>query len=222
MILRTFSLTLEPKNPVRFSLDELRAFLLRELAEYLRLHPDKADGFIHRYPVVQCRQIKNTLMVMGINEGAEFLKHWSDEGNEIGTAENTCTIREKSPALQEEEFGVSRTPQSYEFITPWLPFSQENNRKFYLLKGKEERDAFIRTMLVGNIFTLSKSLGYIVPGPVTADINMHFQKERIDGASVITLSGKFSLPFVIPDYLGIGRFVSAGYGVVHKRVPKLL
>jgi hypothetical protein len=222
MIIRTFSLTLEPKNPVMFSLNDLRAFLLRDLAEFLLLHQENAAGFIHRYPVVQCRQIKNTLMVMGINEGAEFLKHWSDHYDEIGIAENTCTIREKSPALQEEEFGVSSIKQSYEFITPWLPFSQENNRKFYLLKGKEERDAFIRTMLVGNILTLSKSLGYTVPGPVTADINMHFQKERIDGASVITLSGKFSLPFFIPDYLGLGRSVSAGYGVIRKRVQKLL
>jgi hypothetical protein len=222
MMLKIFSLTLEPTNPVRFSLDELRASLLRDLSEYLLLHQENAAGFIHRYPVIQCRQIKNTLMVMGINEGAEFLKSRSADHNQIRSAENTCTIHEKSPALQDEEFGVSGTPLSYEFITPWLPFSQENNRKFYLLKVKEERDAFIRTILVGNILTLSKSLGYTVPGPVTADINMHFQKERIDGTSVITLTGKFSLPFFIPDYLAIGRSVSAGYGVIRKRVPKTL
>jgi hypothetical protein len=213
---------IEPKNPVRFSLDKLRSSVSRDLADYLLHHQENAAGFIHRYPVVQCRQIKNTLMVTGINEGAEFLKSRSDDHDEIGTAENTCIIREKSPAIQKAEFGIFSTNQSYEFITPWLPFSQENNRKFYLLKGKEERDAFIRTMLVGNILTLSKSLGYTVSEPVTADINMHFQKERIDGASVIILSGKFSLPFFIPDYFGLGRSVSAGYGVIRKRVQKLL
>jgi len=46
---------------------------------------------------------------------------------------------------------------------------------------------------------------------------MHFQKERIGGAPVIALTGKFSLPFFIPDYLGIGRFVSLGFGAVKKR-----
>jgi hypothetical protein len=222
MILRTFSLTLEPINPVRFSLDTFRASLLRDLAGYLLLHQENAAGFIHRYPVVQCRQIKNTLTVVGINEGAEFLKFQSDHGEETGTAENTCRICGKSPGLVNEEFGVTATLQSYEFVTSWLPFSQENNRKFYLLKIKEEREAFIRTMLIGNILTLSKSLGYTVPGPLTADINMHFQKEWIDGAGIITLSGKFTMPFLIPDYLGIGRSVSTGFGAIRKRVPKML
>lgn len=217
MYLKIFSVTLEPSDPVTFSIDKLRSSLAKDLYEYLRVHNDNASGFIHRYPVVQCRQLKNTLTVIGVNEGAAFLQSLSGNSAEMGAKENSCIIREKSPALLDEEFGVAATSQSYEFVTPWIPFSQENNRKFYLLKGKNERDAFIRTALAGNIQALSKALGYTIPGPVSGEINMHFQKERIGGAPVIALTGKFSLPFFIPEHLGIGRFVSLGFGAVKKR-----
>ncbi|PKL58683.1 MAG: hypothetical protein CVV34_01290, partial [Methanomicrobiales archaeon HGW-Methanomicrobiales-5] len=64
MIQKIFTLTLEPKNPVQFSLSEFRLSLNGKLAEYTQLHKNDAAGFIHRYPVIQCKQIKNFLIVI--------------------------------------------------------------------------------------------------------------------------------------------------------------
>lgn len=219
MILHTFTMTLDPAGPIHGTAAELRGFFAAKFTEYTELHRDEADTFIHRYPVVQFKIIDDVPTVTGINEGAEFLKEICDESREIRPGAETCPIVGRGIAIKDEEFGISDTIRSYEFLTPWLAFSQENFRKFYKLKGKEERDGFVRKILIQNIGSLSKSLGYEVPAPITCTTNLHFQKDRIGDVSDMTFTGKFQANFLIPDYLGIGKSVSHGFGTVQQILP---
>jgi len=220
MILHTFTLTLDPANPIHGTTKELRGFFATQLAGYTELHKQDSKSFIYRYPVIQYKLIKDTHTVIGINEGAEVLKTICGESPEIRLGTETWRIIEAGTAIKDEEFGVSDTVHAYEFATPWLPFSQENFRKFYKLTGKAERDGFVRKILVQNIGSLAKSLGYELPGPVRCDTNFHFQKERIGEIGDITFTGKFQANFAIPDLLGIGKSVSQGFGTIHRITPE--
>ena len=51
---------------------------------------------------------------------------------------------------------------------------------------------------------------------LSVDTNLHFQKDRLKGASVMTFTGKFQVNFQIPEYLGIGKSVSQGYRAVRR------
>jgi len=219
MILHTFTLTLDPANPMHGTSKELRGFFATTLSEYTGLHKHDSKTFIHRYPVVQFKMIKDVPTVTGINEGAEFLKQICDASREIRVGTGTWRITGHSPAINNEEFGIADTLHSYEFLTAWLPFSQENYKRFYKLKGKEERDGFVRKILIENISSLSKSLGYEVPAQIACKTNLHFQKERLEGVSDMTFTGKFQVNFLIPEYLGIGKSVSHGYGAVQQITP---
>ena len=214
MILRTFTLTLEPPRPARGTAPDLRGHFAAKLSEYTRLHPGEAGTFTHRYPVLQYKMIGTVPTVIGINEGAQALKQICDESYEIRCGTEVCRIIAGSTGIKEEEFGIADTPRSYEFATPWLAFSQENYKKFYTLKGKEERDGFVRKILVQDISSVAKALGCDLSVEITCTTNLHFQKDRQNGASVIAFTGKFQVNFLIPDYLGIGRSVSHGSGAV--------
>jgi hypothetical protein len=216
MILHTFTLTLGSTRPIHGSAQELRGFFATKFTEYTELHQHDADKFIYRYPVVQYKMIDNTPMVIGINEGAEVLKQIYDDYNEIRLGSDTYQIVERGICLKDEEFGISEKIHSYEFVTPWLALNQENYRKFYTLKGKVERDEFVRKILIGNIISMSKSMGYDVPGQIKCDANVHFKKDRLKDVSVMTFTGKFHANFIIPDYLGIGKSVSRGFGAVRQ------
>jgi len=219
MILHTFTLTLDPANPMHDTAKELRGFFATKLAGYTELHKHDAETFIYRYPVIQYKMIKNIHTVTGINEGAEVLKTICDESREIRLGTEIYRIIERGLAIKDEAFGISDTIHSYEFLTPWLAFSQENYKRFYKLKGKEERDGFVQKILIQNIGSLSKSLGYEVPAPITCKTNLHFQKDRIGEVSDITFTGKFQANFLIPDFLGIGKSVSQGFGTVQQIPP---
>jgi len=92
MILRMYTLTLEPEHPLRFSVDELRSFLNQKLAEYTTLHKENTAGYIHRYPVVQVKLVKSALMVTGISQGADCLYYLIRNQTNLGSGENICRV----------------------------------------------------------------------------------------------------------------------------------
>ncbi len=216
MILRTVTLTFDTIRPVPGSAPGLREFFATKFAGYIEHHREAAASFIHRYPVVQCKIIRNFPTVIGINEGALFLKEFADETREIPLGPDTYQVAEHDILIRDEEFGISETLQSYEFATPWLALTQENYKRFYKLTGKPARDEFVQKIFVDTLLSLSNALGYKVPAPIMCDTNFHFQKDQLNGTSVMTFTGKFQSNFQIPEYLGIGKSVSQGYGAVRR------
>ena len=219
MILRIYTLTLEPEDPLRFSVDELRSFLNNKLAEYSALHRNDTAGFIHRYPVIQCKQIKGSLIATGISQGADCLVHLTRDQTIPGAGESSCRITARDPAVRPEPFGVVNASGTYEFLTPWLALNQQNAKKFYDLKGKPERDAFMQKLLTAQLNTLAKSLDFEITVPICCEAKVRFKRERIDRENVMVFLGKFRTNLQIPDYLGIGQSVSRGYGTI-KRITE--
>jgi len=219
MILRMFTLSLEPEHPLRFSPDELRSFLGKKISGYSELHKDNSAGFIHRYPVLQCKQVKGNLIVTGIAQGADCLSQLIGDRMVLGSGESRCRITARDPAVRSEPFGVTDTPYQYEFLTPWLALNQQHAKKFYDLNGKPQRDAFMEKLLTAHLTTLAKSLDCDLPSPLSCQAKVRFLRERIDRENVMVFLGKFRINLGIPDYLGIGRSVSLGYGTT-KRITE--
>jgi len=218
MIIPFFTLTIELSNPFQLSADDLRSFFLKKLEEYTPFHKDSTDTVIYRYPVVQCKQVKSILMVIGIGQGAGLLQEISRGGNRILIGENSCRITGQDKEIKKETFGISDKTHTYEFLTPWRALNQQNARKFYDLKGKTERDAFMQKILTSNLKTLAKSIDYDIPEPLTCECRVRFRRERILHENVMVFTGTFRTNLLIPDYLGIGQSVSSGFGTIRRTV----
>lgn len=218
MILHTLTLTLGSTRPIHGSASELRGFFATRFNEYTELHQHDADRFVYRYPVVQYKIIRDVPTVIGINEGAEVLKQIYDEYQEIRLGANTYQVVERSISLKDEEFGISDAVRSYEFVTPWLALNQENYHTFYRLKSNEERDVFLQKTLTGNILSMSKSFHYQVPGRISCDLSVMVRKDHLKDVRVMTFTGTFQTNFIIPDYLGLGKSVSRGFGAVRQLI----
>ncbi len=216
MILHTFTLTLNSTIPIQGSASELRGFFATKFTEYTELHQHNADKFIYRYPVVQYKIINDVPTVIGINEGAEVLKQIYDEYQEIRLGVNKYQIVERGISLKDEEFSISNKIHSYEFVTPWLALNQENYHKFYRFKNNEERDEFLRKTLTGNIISMSKSLNYQVPDRIKCNLSVKIRKDHLKDVSMMVFIGTFDTNFIIPDFLGIGKSVSRGFGAVRQ------
>ena len=78
----------------------------------------------------------------------------------------------------------------------------------------------LERILVGNIISMSKGLGYTVPRKIEANIfDLRETHTKLKGTPILGFKGTFSVNFEIPDYWGIGKSVSRGFGTV-KRVEK--
>lgn len=219
MILRMYSVFLDPEHPLRFSADEFRSFLNKKMADYTLLHRDDAAGFIHRYPVLQCKQIKSDLVVTGISQGAGCLCQLTRDQITLGAGENNCRITSRDPEIRAAPFGIADTFSTYEFLTPWLALNQQHAKKFYDLSGKPERDAFMHKLLTAQLAILAKSLEYEFTAPISCEAKVRFRRDRIGRENVMVFLGKFRTNLHMPDYLGIGRSVSLGYGTI-KGIPE--
>ena len=219
MILSLYTLTLEPEHPLRFSLIELRTFLNRELAEYTALCKNNTAGFIHRYPAIQGKLVRNTFRVIGISQGASCLFQLTHGRPLLGTNENACRITACDPEIRSEPFGTTDEIALYEFQTPWLALNQQNAKKFYGLNGKPARDMFMQKLLTAQLNTLAKSLDCTVTVPISCEAKVRFRRDRIDHENVMVFLGKFRTNLRIPDYLAIGQSVSKGYGTI-KRITE--
>lgn len=216
MILRMFTISLDPEHPLRFSVRDLRSFLNEKVAEYSVLHKDDSSAFIHRYPALLCRQINNGIIVIGISQGADCLYGLTRDRKMLGSGDSICRITTCDPAIRPEPFGSTSRIRTYEFLTPWLALNQQYAKKFYTLNGKAERDAFMQKLLATHLQTLAKSLDCNPSEPIICTPCVRFKRERIDRENVIVFKGKFQTNLHIPDYLGIGRLVSQGYGTIRE------
>lgn len=214
MNLKILRLILQSATLMHGDATKLRGFFATSFNEYALLHQHTADKLIYKYPLIQYKMLQGSPLVLGINEGAEVLKEIYDKFDEIKIGESKYAIVERGLTLKSEEFGCSKEILSYRFATPWLALSQENYAK-YVQASWEERKDLLRRILVGNLLSASKGLGYVATEQIRLELG-RVQNEicTLKGTKVTGIRGEFTANFAIPDFMGLGKSVSRGFGAV--------
>jgi hypothetical protein len=216
MILKILRLTLHSDAPMRGDAAKLRGFFATSFNEYALLHQHVTDKLIYRYPLIQYKMLDGNPLVLGINDGADVLKEIYDKFNEIKLGESRYRIMERGVTLKSEEFGCCEEIHGYRFATPWIALSQDNYPK-YLNANKDEKKDLLRRILVGNILSASKGLGYVAKEHIRLEVGrMHEEICPLKGTKVTGIRGEFTTTFTIPEFMGLGKSVSRGYGAVSK------
>jgi hypothetical protein len=214
MILKILRLTLHSDAPMRGDAARLRGFFATTFNEYALLHQHVTDRLIYKYPLIQYKMLEGSPLVMGINEGSDVLKEIYDKFDEIRLGESRYSIMERGITVKSEEFGCTEEIHSYKFGTPWLALSQDNYPK-YLNAGSEEKKDLLRRILVGNLLSASKGLGYVAKEHIRLDLGrMHDEICLLKGMKVTGIRGEFTATFAIPQFMGLGKSVSRGFGAV--------
>jgi hypothetical protein len=123
---------------------------------------------------------------------------------------------ERGISVRNQEFGLVDKMHTYRFATPWFALNQENYKRFYLAGGRTERAGLLNKTLTGNILSMSKSLDYQVPDRITCETDVTIRKGRQKDTNIMTFTGTFWANFLIPEYLGLGKSVSRGFGAIIK------
>ena len=216
MKIKTFKLTLQSDTPVEGDAAKLRGFFATSFNEYALLHQHVADKLIYKYPLIQYKMLEGAPLVLGIEEGAEVLKQIYDKFDEIRIGESKYSIMERGIALKLEEFGCAKEIFSYKFVTPWLGLSQDNHQR-YIGLDRVDRRVLLRRILVGNLLSASKGLDYTALEHIRLDIGSTRERMcNLKGVNVIGFDCEFMANFSIPDYLGLGKSVSRGFGAVKR------
>ncbi|MCS3901789.1 CRISPR-associated endonuclease Cas6 [Methanococcus voltae] len=175
----------------------------------------KNKKFHFRYPTVQFKVIDSNPVIVAINEGANTLK-------DVVLYEDTIKIDDKEYSVQRAElssksvnFGLSNEIHTYEFKTPWMSLNQ-NNYPNYLALDDIDKEEKLKSVLIGNILSMSKNIGYKVDEKIKVSVDLKPIELNFKDIKMKGFKGTFKTNFDIPDYLGLGKSVSRGLGSIVK------
>ena len=173
--------------------------------------------FIYRYPCVQYKVLGNTCLLIGFNEGSKIIEKTFHDLKTINLDGTVEDILSKTLESYSSSFSIASDKNKYTYLTPWLSLNEKNYEKYQRLGTQSERKRLLEKILVGNIISMSKGLGYTVPSPIEANIlKIEEVQTSLKGNPMLGFFGSFSVNFEIPDYWGIGKSVSRGFGTVKK------
>lgn len=206
---------LNTDSPVIENASKLRGFFGNSFQDHILLHHHIGGlSYLYTYPRIQYKVIEGTPIIVGINEGTDIIKEVVDELNVLTLGGNRYRVEKLNLISYSKYFGKRRNSINYRFVTPWLAFNKDNYEEYKGLKDWSEKKELINGILIGNILSMCKGLNYTVKGNLFA--YSHLDQTNVDfkGISHIGFVGEFKVNFEIPEFLGIGKSVSHGYGTV--------
>lgn len=176
------------------------------------------DGkLIYRHPLIQYKIFGGTPLVIGLKEGAYLLKA-------IPTLDNIEIYRKQYRVIKQNtvsdahSFGLADKIIRYSFESPWIGLNEGNHIKFHATKSSSDANALLDRIMIGNLLSMSKSLGVSVDERIHLISNLEVQEsiEVKQGVRLLGFTGEFESNFIIPELWGIGKFSSRGYGTVRR------
>jgi len=179
-------------------------------------HGHNGQKFIYKHPLIQYKIIEGRILIIGIKEGAYLLKA-INTNKYIELHHKKYKIKKRIRNDKYSLFGCKEDIFCYKFYTPWVALNEKNFTKYLKIKKTKNRtNNLLRKILIGNIISMSKSIGYVVDKQIYVSINIE-ENELIEvknGVRLLSFYGEFKTNFIIPNLWGIGKFSSRGYGTV--------
>lgn len=178
-------------------------------------HTD-GDGFRYAYPLIQYKRINRKAAITCIGEGTEAIgKFFSSCNFDVVLGNRNMTLEVESVRAHKTLVQVWDSVFTYH-LRKWLPLNQENYRRYEALDSIVERYAFLERLLTGNILSFAKSMGVYFDKQVECKITSADEPRIVNykGVKMMSFDVEFKSNVSMPDYIGLGKGVSLGFGTV--------
>lgn len=180
--------------------------------------PDGKSIYRSRGAPFQFKVINNEVYILALNEGVDFATsfQWPDAITiPLGRGKIVAELELASKIKKQASFRPSGM-WCYRNISPYIALNQDKH-KFYLSLSEEGKRKTIEKGITNHILTAAKWCGIKVAHRIRT--NLIQTKKGVplrvkDNLSFMPFDVMFECNTEIPDYIGIGKFVSRGYGTV--------
>jgi hypothetical protein len=168
----------------------------------------------YHYPLVQYKRINGQLMVLGFQKYANIVANKLSSIDTVTTTRGNYSVGNKEIIL--ENSMIENVDCRYEFASPWLPLNEQNYADFKSLSSQEQK-LFLERILVGNALSCLKGLGVFVNYRITPQLFCFLPLHvRVHGNSFEAFKARFSLNVSLPNFAGLGKSVSKGFGTIRR------
>ncbi len=202
----------------------LRGAILNAIGEDVELlfHNHTIDGFRYSYPLIQYKRIHKKAAIICVNQGVESIAQlFSNTDFSIQLGERPVILRIEKVIPKQFVIQVWDTLFKYR-IRNWLALNSENYQKYAEIESFSERILFLEKVLIGNFLSFAKGLGIEVDKEIICKIiNMEEPNLIVaKGVKMMAFDVIFKTNMSLPNYIGLGKHVSIGYGIVTRLYEK--
>ncbi|MFA6769126.1 MAG: CRISPR-associated endonuclease Cas6 [Parabacteroides sp.] len=179
-------------------------------------HNHEDEKFRYAYPLIQYKQINKCAAILCVDEGTEAIGEFFSNCNfDVSIGSKAMNLQIKSVKAYQTLVQIWSERFHYS-ISKWLPLNQENYQQYRQLESLTDKYAMLEKILVGNILSFTKGVNIHLDSQVICKITDIDKPYSINykGIKMIAFNASFISNVSLPDYLGLGKGVSLGNGIV--------
>ncbi len=199
-------------------LNALRGAIVAKVGrEHIAFHNHIGDnGFLYQYPLIQYKSIRGKAAIMCIGDGVdEIQKLFAFANWDINLNGEPLLLSLHQLHVNNHKLIIWNKPIAYR-IKNWIALNEENFEKYKNTTSLVERIQLLERILIGNILSFAKGIQWQLDETCIVQI-MNIDKEKRMTFKDIQLASfdvSFNCNIYLPRYIGLGKHVSIGCGVV--------
>lgn len=175
--------------------------------------------FEYRYPLIQYKVSNKKASMICLEEGTnEIHELFMQKDLTFRVGSNVAEYKVEDLSLN--HFLVQTWKDTFEYsLMNWLPLNQENHKKFMMFEDNlSEQIKILERALLGHILAFATGIGWKVEEKIIAEITDVKEMKLLPfkGQRMLSISLNFKSNITFPDYIGLGKGGSVGFGVVRK------
>jgi hypothetical protein len=179
---------------------------------------DKNAGLRYRYPLIQYKTLRQKPALLCIEQGVdEVHKFFENKNWEIAVSGEKLNLSIDKLDLNQFTMQVWNKTFAYG-IRNWIALNQDNYQKYQALTGIAEKIEFLEKKLIGNILAFAKGIEWHVDKQIELKITdlKDPKPVKVKDQKLMGFNATFHTNVFLPNFIGLGKNVSLGYGVVKK------
>lgn len=184
--------------------------------EHVLFHNHKGEKLRHRYPLIQYKIHSGRPAVSCIEQGVDEIHHFFSQ------PDWTVRIGQRTQELSIEKLHVNQiTLQVWDkqfryTLINWLALNPANFKKYNEIKNEQEQKQFLAKLLTGNILSFAKGVDWHIDKQVETKIEQITRRKilRHKGVKLTAFDLDFSSNVFLPDFIGLGKGASHGFGTI--------
>lgn len=183
--------------------------------------PGARVAFHYRYPLVQYKRQGRRPAIVFIDKGVDEARHFFTQPDwSLNFAGRQYQASIVGLQVRQYPIGVTNEPQYYT-LRRWMGLNQANYEKYNQMEGVAEKTGFLENALAGHILAFAQGVGHRFERRFEVSILdvLGARYRPFEQVHALTFDIRFKADVLLPAYVGLGRGVSKGFGVLSKYYP---
>lgn len=173
----------------------------------------------YSYPMIQYKSINGRASVLCIGEACEHMDALhSLNGVSLRLSRRKFSFKTEKFISVSDGLTVTDDYALYN-ISDWVALNADNYSVFRQIPTLSDKILFLENILVGNILSFAKGMGINIDKEIVCKVTDFPVSKivRIKGTPVNAFDLSFMTNVHLPEFIGLGRNVSFGFGVITKK-----